>query len=461
MSAPPARTRRLIWLGVAALVGLIALTAALDFATPAPEVPIDAPVNDYADVLSPAAEAHLEATLRQLYGGGAGAVQMAVLTIPSTHGEPIEDFSYRVASAWAGGEQGRDNGVLLTLAIQDRRIRLEVGRGLEDVIPDHRAAGLIESMKQHLRRDDYARAIAHAIWGVAHRTAYRGPSPTHALPDDPAPEIAVRDVAAPSALRVVGVVWGEGLTAARGVLGLGLLLWLIWLASLLRARLAGDPAATARRFREDKALVYGGLVAVTGALLVAGGVAAFNGASAAVFGGALTAGFITLVGGSLLVGRGRDASFAHWRRLPRPCPHGDGMMRLLSAEDAEPHLDPGERTEHAIMSRIHDVWWCPGGHHHRETYPGDAPADDCLRCHNATLHIGAWQTEIAATYSHGGRDSRTDECAHCGEIFTRTRSTPKRTRSSSSGGGWSGGSSGGGWSGGGGSFGGGGASGSW
>ncbi len=459
MSAPPAKTRRLLWLAVAALVGLITLTATLGATTPAPEVPIESPVNDYADVLSPADEAHLETTLRRLYGAGAGAVQMAVLTIPSTHGEPIEDFSYRVASAWAGGDEGRDNGVLLTLAVDDRRVRIEVGRGLEDALPDHRAAALIESMKQHLRDGEYARAIAHAISGIGHRTAYRGPSPVDALPGEPAPGAAVRDVASPSALRLVGLAWGQGTTLARGVLGLGLLLWSIWLVSLLRARLGGDPARTARRFREDGFLVYGGLGLVTGALVVAGVVAAVAGAAPLVFGGAITAGIITLIGGVLLVGRGRDASFAHWRHHPRPCPDGDGMMRLLSAEDAEPHLSAGERTEHAIMSRIHDVWWCPGGHHQRETYPGDHPADDCPSCHNATLHIGAWQTEVAATYSHGGRDRRTDDCAHCGETFTRTRSTPQLTRSSSSGG--SGGSSGGGWSGGGGSFGGGGASGSW
>ena len=57
--------------------------------------------------------------------------QIAVLTIPSLQGESIEDFSIRVAESWRIGQKGVDNGVILIIALKDRKLRIEVGYGLE------------------------------------------------------------------------------------------------------------------------------------------------------------------------------------------------------------------------------------------------------------------------------------------------------------------------------------------
>jgi uncharacterized protein len=63
-------------------------------------------------------------------------VQLQYCIIPSLEGEAIEDFSIRVAEAWKLGTKGRDNGLLVTVAAQDHRFRIEVGGGLEGEIPD-------------------------------------------------------------------------------------------------------------------------------------------------------------------------------------------------------------------------------------------------------------------------------------------------------------------------------------
>ncbi|MGZ8385092.1 MAG: TPM domain-containing protein, partial [Nitrospira sp.] len=69
--------------------------------------------------------------------------QVAVLIIPSLEGDAIEEFSHRVATAWKLGQKGTDNGALLLMAIQERKVRIEVGYGLEGVLSDARSAQII------------------------------------------------------------------------------------------------------------------------------------------------------------------------------------------------------------------------------------------------------------------------------------------------------------------------------
>jgi uncharacterized protein len=62
--------------------------------------------------------------------------QIVLLTVPSLEGDPIEDFSIRVAESWKIGHKGLDNGILFVIARDDHKARIEVGRGLEGVVPD-------------------------------------------------------------------------------------------------------------------------------------------------------------------------------------------------------------------------------------------------------------------------------------------------------------------------------------
>jgi uncharacterized protein len=71
--------------------------------------------------------------------------QVAVLIIPSLEGDAIEEFSHRVATAWKLGQKGTDNGALLLMAIQERKVRIEVGYGLEGVLTDARSAQIIRN----------------------------------------------------------------------------------------------------------------------------------------------------------------------------------------------------------------------------------------------------------------------------------------------------------------------------
>jgi uncharacterized protein len=93
--------------------------------------------------------------------------QVAVLTLPSLAGEPLEEFSHRVASAWGLGQKGTDNGVLLLVAIQDRKIRIEVGYGLEGTLTDAKTSQIIRhEMVPRFRHGEYSEGIVAGVHAI-------------------------------------------------------------------------------------------------------------------------------------------------------------------------------------------------------------------------------------------------------------------------------------------------------
>jgi uncharacterized protein len=94
--------------------------------------------------------------------------QIAILMISTTDGEVIEDFSMRVAEAWKIGRKGIDDGILITVAKDDRKARIEVGYGLEGVIPDATAKRIIsEQMAPEFRNGNYFAGLQAAVSTMA------------------------------------------------------------------------------------------------------------------------------------------------------------------------------------------------------------------------------------------------------------------------------------------------------
>jgi uncharacterized protein len=107
------------------------------------EVPVlKGRVNDYASLLAPETEARLEQTLSALESSD--STQVAVLTIPSLEGEVLEQFSIKVAEQWKIGQKNKDNGAILIISKNDRKIRIEVGRGLEGKLTDLLSGRIIQ-----------------------------------------------------------------------------------------------------------------------------------------------------------------------------------------------------------------------------------------------------------------------------------------------------------------------------
>lgn len=94
-----------------------------------------------------------------------------MLTVPTLGGDPIEDFSIRVVEAWKLGRAQHDDGVLILVVPQDRKMRIEVGYGLEGVLPDATAGRITrEVMAPRLRRGDYQGGITAAVDAVLRAT---------------------------------------------------------------------------------------------------------------------------------------------------------------------------------------------------------------------------------------------------------------------------------------------------
>ena len=110
---------------------------------PQPVPALQAPVTDLAQLLSQADTTALNDKL-MAFSRQKGS-QMAVLIVPTTAPETIFDYSFRVADSWKLGRKGVDDGVLLVVAVKDRKTHLQVGYGLEGAIPDARAKQIIEN----------------------------------------------------------------------------------------------------------------------------------------------------------------------------------------------------------------------------------------------------------------------------------------------------------------------------
>jgi uncharacterized protein len=111
-------------------------------------------INDYANMMSPSIRSKLTNELREFER--TDSTQIVILTISSLAGQPIEDFSIKVAEAWKIGQKGKDSGIILIVASQERKMRIEVGRGLEGKLTDLTAGRIIDLViKPRFKRGDF------------------------------------------------------------------------------------------------------------------------------------------------------------------------------------------------------------------------------------------------------------------------------------------------------------------
>ena len=143
---------------------LLICAAALGLALPAAAQTFpergNAPVVDAANIIDPATEAELTARLDAFEE--ANQRQFVIATIPDLEGYDIADYGYRLGREWAIGDAERNDGIILIVAPNDRKMRVEVGYGLEGVIPDGLAFEYVEGMKDYFRAGDFFGGISWA-----------------------------------------------------------------------------------------------------------------------------------------------------------------------------------------------------------------------------------------------------------------------------------------------------------
>jgi uncharacterized protein len=141
--------------------------------------PLQGHVNDTADMLSPAAEQALEQKLNGYEQRTQH--QFALLTIDSLDGDSLEDFSIRVVEKWKLGQKGKDDGLLLLVVKGDRKLRIEVGYGLEGDITDAFSAQVIRKVLTPALRAGNAEAGIERAFDVLMPKAAGEPLPEGAV----------------------------------------------------------------------------------------------------------------------------------------------------------------------------------------------------------------------------------------------------------------------------------------
>lgn len=134
-------------------------------------------VNDFAKILRPETVAQLETTLQS--AAQAGHVELTIVSLSSLQEEPIENVAVQLFEEWKIGKKGKDNGLLLLLAPNERKAKIEVGYGLEPVLPDALATRILrETLVPAFREGRYdagilqcADALLRRLRGAADGTA--------------------------------------------------------------------------------------------------------------------------------------------------------------------------------------------------------------------------------------------------------------------------------------------------
>lgn len=178
-------------------------------------------VVDLAHVLPPATTAQLSETLQAHEAKTSN--QVAVLIVPSLADEPLFDFSHRVATTWKLGAKGTDNGVLLLIAIKERKIRLEVGYGLEGVLTDARSAQIIRNeIAPKFRAGDVPAGVTAGVLAVLHTIegTYKAPEQPTAFRSDS--EVITNTIVAVILGSIIGLFFSRAHRAVGPVVGGGL-----------------------------------------------------------------------------------------------------------------------------------------------------------------------------------------------------------------------------------------------
>ncbi len=156
--------RPFLWLLSAAFLALAGHSTQAQSVASLPQ-PTDY-VNDFAHVLSPEAVARLDPICQQLDHSAANA-QVAVVTVHDLAGDTADDYANDLETKWKMGRKGSDRGVLVLLAVADHKYRIEVGYGLEGILPDGKIGDIGREMVPDLKAGDYDGAMTLAVGEIA------------------------------------------------------------------------------------------------------------------------------------------------------------------------------------------------------------------------------------------------------------------------------------------------------
>lgn len=380
------------------------------------------------------------------------STEIAVVVLPTIGSLVPKDFAVALFQRWGVGKAGQDNGVLVLHVLDQRRIEIETGYGMEGVLPDVKCHWITEEIavpffKEESFADGHYEVVRALIRGIQNPAISRselisGWTVQPGATVERVPDIPERDaIALKYASLPERFVYGTWTPVLFLVLGAVIFAWVTF---------AYSSRAKGRSPYDRYKLYAGGLTKLQhlASLPIA--------ASALITEYARTgtpfSGPLVLIAAFVATYFYRRKTLGALRDAPRTCECGQPMRKLGEGED-DRHLKQGNVAEESIQSVDYDMWACACGKTQIEAYPGKAHAQPCPKCGFKTFRQTGARTLVRATTMSTGIRETTNSCAHCGHTKVDTHIIPKvSTSSSRSGrsGGRSGGSFGGGRSGGGG-----------
>lgn len=159
------RVKRLFWLAFA-VIFVSSMLLAVDFPTPTPYKYI----NDYVGVVEQEYVQKIVSVGKELEDKT--TAQVTAVIVDSLQGMSIEEYAVELFRRWGIGQKGKDNGVLLLVAIKDREMRIEVGYGLEGAIPDGKAGRIRdEYIIPYFKEGDYSKGVYYGYLALAREVA--------------------------------------------------------------------------------------------------------------------------------------------------------------------------------------------------------------------------------------------------------------------------------------------------
>ncbi len=218
-----------VWLQFA-LACLLALTALLPARAEVAVPDLSRRVTDLTGTLTPDTVSRLENTLAQFEA--AKGSQIAVLMLPTTEGEEIAQFGIRVAEQWKVGRKGVDDGVILIVAKDDRRVRIEVGYGLEGVLTDIATKRIIEEdIVPRFKEGDFSGGVEAGVTRMMRLIEGEPLPPPSKSPGgkgfDSLDALVMVFFGSVFVGKVLGMFLGKGVGSSLAAVGAGALVWVI------------------------------------------------------------------------------------------------------------------------------------------------------------------------------------------------------------------------------------------
>jgi uncharacterized protein len=385
-------------------------------------------VTDAARLLGaakPVIEARLQA-LEQRTGH-----EVALVILPSIGDAVPKDFAVALFAAWGIGKKPADNGVLVLHVLDQRRVEIETGYGVEGTLPDIKCHWLIEDLAiPSFRRGQFAEGhdglTRGLVYGLEHPEASRAEllssaPPTGAFADVPAPELALVPSSPARDDRVARMLQRVMPTPLHA---LPIVLLFVLGRRRTRAYQLLYPNPRKRPLPKTAVLSFGvSFVWVVSVIWAAVGQVVWLHHAAALL--ALAACALVLRDAR------RTARLAAERNAARSCPRCRAAMTRLPDGAAE-HLEPWQALEEELGAFDYDVWTCSCGERQLFRYDGASPRAECAACHHHTTTRRRVVIRAATQY-HAGEATVTTHCEFCEHEVISHEVIPREDSSSSSG----------------------------